>query len=240
MKHTGEQKTISRKPGIGLEKERSLHASIKEWLALPGDRFEVSVDNFIVDIVRNDLLIEIQTKNFSNIRKKLYALIKNHPLQLIYPIPKEKWIVQVGKTDNEIVNRRISPKKGKLIDLFDELVRIPDLINEENFSIAVLMIQEEEIRCRDGKGSWRRKGVSIKDRKLIDVIEKIEFNHKRDFLEFLPEELDRPFSNKTLAKCIGIPVYKARKMTYCLKKMGVIKEVGKNRNELLFEKGLEM
>jgi len=32
-----------------------------------------------------------------------------------------------------------------------------------------------------------------------------------------------------------VPLIKARKATYCLKKMNLIKEVGKKGNELLFE-----
>lgn len=40
--------------GIGLLNEKSLHASLKQWYAQPGDRFEVAVDGFVIDIVRND------------------------------------------------------------------------------------------------------------------------------------------------------------------------------------------
>ena len=213
--------------------EMSLHSSIKDWYSLPGDRFEVKIGNFIIDIVRNDPLIEIQTRNFSAIKKKLHSLVKNYSIRLVYPIPKRKWIVRVAKSNDEIISRR-SPKRGKVTDLFDELVRIPDLINEDNFTMEVLMI-EEEVRCDDGKGSWRRKGVSINDRKLIDVVEKVRFINKGDFLRFLPTDLDQPFTNKSLAKNIGIPIRQSRRITYCLKKMGAIKVVGKNRNELLFE-----
>ena len=51
--------------GIGLLNEKPLHASLKQWYARPGDRFEVAVDGFVIDIVRDDLLIEIQTRNFA-------------------------------------------------------------------------------------------------------------------------------------------------------------------------------
>ena len=47
--------------GIGLLNEKPLHASLKQWYARPGDRFEVAVGGFVIDIVRDDLLIEIQT-----------------------------------------------------------------------------------------------------------------------------------------------------------------------------------
>ena len=58
--------------------EYSLHTAIKNWYSLPGDKFEVRIDDFIVDIVRDALLIEIQTRNFSAIKKKLKKLLENH------------------------------------------------------------------------------------------------------------------------------------------------------------------
>jgi len=220
--------------GININNEKSLHSSIKQWYAMPGDRLEVKVDKYIIDLVREDSLIEIQTRNFSAIGNKLRALVKYNKVMLVHPIAIEKYIITTMEDSDEVISRRKSPKKGKLVDLFDELIRIPDLIDEENFILEILMTKEEEIRCKDGKGSWRRKGISIVDRKLVQVVEKVAFKEGKDFLRFLPEELTDKFTNKELAKALKITIYKARKVTYCLKKMEVIKEVGKLRNELIF------
>jgi len=214
--------------------EYSLHSAIKNWYSLPGDRFEVRVDDFIVDIVRGTFLIEIQTQNFSAIRKKLTKLLENHEVRLVYPIPQQKWIVHVTES-GEIVRRRKSPKKGRLFDLFYELVRTPNLIKEENFSLEVLMIDEEEVRCNDGNGSWRRRGVSIKDRRLVNVHRKVLFRNEKDFLRFLPSDLIKPFTNKKLAKLSGVSINLARKITYCLRRIGAITTVGKKGKELIFE-----
>jgi hypothetical protein len=214
--------------------EYSLHSAIKNWYSLPGDRFEVRVDDFIVDIVRETLLIEIQTKNFSAIKKKLKKLLEKYEVRLVYPIPQQKWIVHVTKS-GEIVRRRKSPKKGRLFNLFDELIRTPTFIREENFSLEVLMIEEEEVRCNDGKGSWRRRGVSIKDRRLINVYDKTLFKNEKDFLRFLPSDLSKPFTNRKLARRSGVSINLARKITYCLRKMGAITTVGKKGKELIFE-----
>jgi hypothetical protein len=214
--------------------EHSLHLAIKKWYSLPRDKFEVRIDDSIVDIVREHLLIEIQTKNFSAIKKKLTNLLENHQVRLVYPIPQIKWIIHVTKS-GEIIRRRKSPRKGRLADLFHELVNAPNLIRHENFSIEVLMIEEEEVRSNDGKGSWRRKGVSIKDRRLINVKGRILFKNKRDFLRFLPSNLIKPFTNRSLAKLSRVSIYLTRKITYCLRKMGAITIVGKNGKELIFE-----
>ena len=213
--------------------EYSLHSEIKDWYMVSGDELEVKVEDFIIDILRGKLLIEIQTGNFSAVKKKLIKLLLNNQVRLVYPIAKLKWIVHVSRS-GEFVRRRKSPKKGKLVDLFYELVHTVSLIGDRNFSLEVLLIEEEELRCNDGRGSWRRRGVSVKDRKLLNVFDRIVFRDSRDFLEFLPKELDEYFTNKVLALKLGISVKLAQKITYCLRKMGAISIAGKKRNELLF------
>src|SRR5215470_426030 len=100
-------------PGIGLLNEKPLHASLKQWYARPGDRFEVPVDGFVIDLVRDDLLIEIQTRNFFAIKSKLTRLTRSHPVRLIYPIVQEKWIVRSATTNDRRTIRRKSPKRGR-------------------------------------------------------------------------------------------------------------------------------
>lgn len=238
MAKNGSQKT-GNPFQIGVSNENSLHASLKEWYALPGDRFEVKVGNFFVDIVRPSVhgdppvLIEIQTGNFTAIRRKLLDLLPQYPIRLVYPVPQEKWIVRIT-SDGEIKSRRKSPKSGKTADLFGELIRIPELITDPNFTIEVVLTREEHIWCEDGKGSWRRGGVSIKDRRLLSVMDRIPLLTKNDFLIFLPSPLTYPFSNKDLSAIGGYSIYQARKITYCLRKMGILKAAGKRRNELQF------
>ncbi|KON29513.1 hypothetical protein AC477_05840 [miscellaneous Crenarchaeota group-1 archaeon SG8-32-1] len=214
--------------------EYSLHSEIKDWYMVSGDELEVKVEDFIVDILRGKLLIEIQTGNFSAIKRKLIKLLLNNQVRLVYPIAKLKWIVHLSKS-GELVRRRKSPKKGKLADLFYELVHTPSLIKNRNFSLEVLIIEEEELRCIDGKGSWKRRGISVKDRKLLNVFDRIIFEGSRDFLDFLPKELDEYFTNKILALKLGISIRLAQKITYCLRKMGAISITGKKSNELMFQ-----
>jgi hypothetical protein len=214
--------------------EYSLHSEIKDWYKISGDELEVKVEDFVVDILRGKLLIEIQTRNFSAVKKKLVKLLLNNQVRLVYPISKLKWIVHESIT-GQFLRRRKSPKKGKLLDLFYELVHTPTLIEDRNFSLEVLLIEEEELRCNDGRGSWRRRGVSVKDRKLMNVFDRIVFEDSRDFLEFLPKELDECFTNRVLALKLGISINLTQKITYCLRKMGAVSIAGKKGNELLFQ-----
>ena len=107
---------------IGTLNEKPLHAALKRWYSRPGDRFEVSVDGFVVDIVRGDLLIEVQTQSFSAIKRKLCQLVPRHPVRLVYPIAREKWIVKLAADGLTHAGRRKSPKRNSMMELFVELV----------------------------------------------------------------------------------------------------------------------
>jgi hypothetical protein len=221
--------------GIGVRNEKSLHAALKQWYAQPGDQLEAKVEGFVVDIVRDDLLIEIQTRNLAAIRRKLHTLLEHHPVCLVYPIAQEKWIVRKTGSGKKILGRRKSPKVGRLTELFAELVSIPELINHPNLTLEIALIQEEEIRHDDGRGSWRRRGQSVHDRRLVQVLETVTFATKEDFLRFLPNGIEQPFSNQSLQEHSGGSIHAVRQMSYCLKKMGLIEQVGKRRNQHLFK-----
>jgi hypothetical protein len=215
--------------------ECSLHSEIKKVYSLSGDQFEVKLGKYIVDILRGNLVIEVQIKNFSALKEKLQALTQKHHVRLVYPLPEKKWITHVTN-DDVVLNTRKSPRKGRLTDLFGELVMIPHMIGEENFSLEVLLIDEAEIRCNDGKGSWRRRGVSIKERKILKVNNRILFQTRADYLKILPEDLNAIFTNKELAKLSKVSIRNARQITYCLRKGGVVRLAGKRKRELLFQK----
>ncbi|MBN2502713.1 MAG: hypothetical protein JXB38_18180 [Anaerolineales bacterium] len=218
---------------IGTLQESSLHATLKAHYQMQGDQLETLVDGYVVDIVRPDLLIEIQTANFTAIRSKLRKLVKNHRLKLVYPIAQDKWIVRL-ETDDTIVSRRKSPKTGRPEDLFYELVRMPNLIAHPNFTLEVVLTQQEEFWINDGKGSWRRKRWSIGDRKLLEVIDTIEYTTPTDFLAAIPADLERPFTNRQLTKALHLRRGHAAKITYCLRKMGLLEITGKQGNAHLF------
>jgi hypothetical protein len=156
--------------GIGTLQERSLHDAIKKLYEGPGTQVEVAIEGYVVDVVKDGLLIEIQTRNFTAIKSKLFTLMKNHQVRLVYPIPSEKWIVRQSPDGESEISRRRSPRQMKIVNVFEELVSIPTFLLHKNFSLEVILIREEEIRRQDGRGSWRRRGWSSVDRKLVEVV----------------------------------------------------------------------
>jgi hypothetical protein len=220
-------------PGIGLLNEKPLHASLKQWYARPGDRLEVTVDGFVIDIVRDDLLIEIQTANFSSIKWKLINLVRDHRVRLVYPIVQEKWIVRSTTGNGKGVRRRKSPKKGRMEDLFWELVSIPQLLLDPNFSLEVLMISGEEVRRYNGAKRRVRKGWLMEGRRLLEVLDQRSFGQSADWLRFLPDGLEL-FTTSDLASRMNTRRDLAQKMAYCLREARMIELIGKRGRANLY------
>jgi hypothetical protein len=230
--------TLSRKESreIGTLNERSLHAALKEWYGEPGDRFEAPVDGFVVDLVRGDLLIEIQTRNFSAIKRKMTRLAADHAVRLVYPIAREKWIVRLAKDGSAgVLGRRKSPKRGSFVHVFGELVSFPELLANANFSIEVLLTQEEEVRRHGDKRAWRRRGWVTQERRLLDVVDRCLFETPDHLAALIPPDLPQPWTTADLAAALHRPRRLAQQMAYCLRRLDLAEVVGKRGRAISYE-----
>lgn len=220
--------------GIGTMNEMSLHSALKMLYYEPGDCLEGQLGRFVVDVVKPDRVVEIQSGSFASIRQKLTALLEQHVVHLVYPVAAVKYIVHISPETGEEISRRKSPKRGALWDVFSELVYIPKLITHPHLHLDVIFIVEEEVRCADGRGSWRRSGVSIVDRRVVEVVGHHVLSAPEHYSSLLPESLPSPFSNQELGKELGISTAWARTVTYTLREAGIIHQAGKSGSRLLY------
>jgi len=194
----------------------------------------VKIGDYVVDVVCSGSLIEIQTKGFWGIRKKLVDLLKDHPVRLVYPMPHEKVLVVYDKQKLNILYKRKSPKKCTFLDMAEEIMYILPVLQAPRFTLEVLLTKEEEIRIYDGRGSWRRKGISIHDRSLVEIVDTREFASLDDYRSLLPARLPSRFTNRDLSELMGVPQYKVRKLTYCFKHLGILRVCGKEGKAQVF------
>lgn len=220
--------------GIGTYNEKPLHASLKQLYRRSGDRTEVPIDGYVVDILRGDLIIEIQTANFASIAKKMRDLASRHRVRLVYPVPHERWIVKLPADANGQTLRRRSPKRGGMEDVFDELVSFPDLITHKNFELEVILTQEEQLRRFDGRRGRSRHGWVVVERRLLGTTDRLLIRSPGDLARFLPSDLPEPFHTLDLAASFGRSRALAQKAAYCLRKCQLITVVGKDANAVLY------
>lgn len=222
-------------PHIGTLREKPLHASLKRWYARPGDRIEVPLDRFVIDLVREDLLIEVQTRGFSSMKQKLAHLLDlGHHVRIVHPIPLNKWIVKID-ADGDVLSRRRSPRHGDPTDVFAELVSFPGLVVDPHLEIHLILTHEEEWRRRTPNRSWRRKGWTVIERRLIDVVDTLMITDAEGLAQLLPEGLPEPFTTEDLAAALGRTRRAAQQMAYCLRQAGVVVPVGKVGNAVQYQ-----
>jgi hypothetical protein len=214
---------------IGVLNEKPLHLALKTAYARPGDQLEARVGRYVVDILRGDQVIEIQTRNVAAIRRKLVSLVTDHDVLLVLPIAARTSIVRV-MADGAASAPRTSPKREHAVDIFDELVSIPQLIAHPRFALEVVLARIEEVRRPDAARGWRRRGWVVDHRRLIEVIDRVHVGGVEDLVTLMPSGLPEPFTSADLAARLGRSRPMAQRMTYCLAKAGAITPVGRSGN----------
>lgn len=213
-------------PSIGVMREGPLHAAIKAVLAQPGDRFEVPVGRFVIDLVRADgELVEVQTGGFAGLRGKLDALLDEYCMRIVHPVAVQRRIVRVD-ANGEVMSARRSPRRATAADVFDKLVAFPSLVSHPNLTLEVLLASEDHIRAAAPITS-RRRTRDPGQRRLVDVLERIEIKRPSDVLALLPSLPAGSFSTRELASLLGCGTLLAQRTAYCLRVIGLIEPAGR-------------
>jgi len=217
---------------IGTKHESSLHRELKFQYAGQDGQTEAEVAGFVADGINAEgEYIEVQTGSFGPLKKKAAALRR---LRIIHPVIIVKYI-EVYNKKGRLQYRRKSPRKGTPWDLFNVLVYAPDLPLIPGLVIELALVDAAEQRVQDGKGSWRRRGVSIRDRRILAVHDRITLKKTSDYTRFVPFRKNEEFTSTLLAKKAGISVDLARKTLYVLKKLKILKNTGKQGNSLVYK-----
>ncbi|MEM7248179.1 MAG: hypothetical protein AAF533_22790 [Acidobacteriota bacterium] len=221
---------------VGVLNEGPLHAALKEWYRRPGDRVEQPLDGFVIDLVRGETLIEIQTQGFSAMRRKLDCLLDDHQVRVVHPVAVEKWIVKLGP-DGQQASRRKSPLRSIAADACSELVSFPTLLSHPNFRLELVLIQEDEVRSEDRRRGRRRGGWVVEERRLVDVVDHLVFSRPDDLLALLPAGLPESFTTQELADELGRHRRQAQDVIYCLRTADVIHAVSRDRRGIHYRIG---
>jgi len=220
------------KKSIGTKHESSLHRALKFSYAT---QTETEVEGFVADgISAEGEFIEVQIGSFAPLKEKAAKLVRLGRLRIVHPVIITKYI-EVADKNGKRVYRRKSPRRGSSWDLFSALVYAPELPLIRGLVVELVLVDASEQRIRDGKGSWRRKGLSITDRQLLAVHERIRLEKPVDYLRFLPFKKNEQFTSASLAEKAGIRRDLAQKTLYVLTRMNVIQKIGKQQNMLVYQ-----
>ena len=213
--------------GIGTLNEGPLHSALKQHYLGLGGQEEVLVGKFVADVVREDKIFEIQTGSFSGLNRKLETLCLTNQVRLVHPIVEIKTIVKLGPDSKTVISKRRSPKRGHAWDILSELVYIPTMLRETNFSLDVLLIEENEFRIYDPKKVKRKGGWRVMERELVSINDSLTINSAKDLYEFLEKPLSEPFTSKEIELSMRCKPKIARQMAYVLRQLDLIEVIGK-------------
>jgi len=220
--------------GIGTKKETSLHRELKSVYAGEGGRTEVEAAGFVVDAVDAEgTYVEVQTGSFGPLRRKAGELAALGRLKIVRPVAVAKYLEFCDENGRELRLRK-SNRAGKIWDLFAGLLYAPELPLVPGLEIELAMVDVAERRIPDGKGSWRRKGVSVGDRRLLAFHGGKRLATPADYLCFVPFAKNEEFTSDELGARAKIRIAQARKALYVLVRLGVVETTGKRGNRLLY------
>ncbi len=215
--------------------ETSLHRTLKLHYAESEDATEVRHGAFRIDAVHSGELIEIQFASLSSIRNKLATLLETDKVRIVKPIVARRRIIRQKTADGPIISRRLSPKRGQTLDLFEELVYLTQIFPHPNLTIDVPLVSVEEWRLppvqrKSRRGRFRPKH-SVKDVVLEEILSSRSFRTRAD-LKRLAEvnKLPQPFDTGQLAKHLDRRRDVAQRIAYVLRNIGAVEEAGKRGN----------
>jgi hypothetical protein len=212
--------------------ETSLHRTLKDrYGQVPGGRSEVGVQGFRVDAVdATGLLIEVQAGPLGSLRTKLRRLLPHNRVTVVKPVVLLRRVVRRLRRDGPDLSARLSPKRGDVVDVFEDLVGVASVFPDPNLAIEVLGVAIDEIRIP----RRRRPGFTVIDRRLGEVRDGRTLRVPADLWGLLPEaDWNQPFTTTEIAERIGRPLWLAQRVAYCLRLAGAVRSVGtRNRHRL--------
>ncbi len=216
--------------------ETSLHRELKRIYAGATARTEVVLENYRIDAVSRGRLIEIQHGSLAAIRDKIRKLVESHRVLVVKPIVRQKLLVKQADADSPPHSRRLSPKRGTLLNVFDELVYFTRVFPHPRLSLEVVLVDIEEWRY-PGHGRrrrWRKGDHVVADQRLVSVGEGVRLRKAADLIRLLPRGLPSEFHTGMLAEHCEIQRHVAQRIAYCLREMQAVEHVGKQGNTLLY------
>lgn len=221
--------------GIGTLSEKTVHAILKNYYEPDEDKQEIPIEKYVADIYTDGEIIEIQTRQFNKMRDKLTAFLPLYPVTIVYPIPREKWIIWIDEESGELSKKRKSPVKGNPYIAFSELYKIKMFLKDPNLRLKFVLMDVEEYKLLNGWSRDKKKGASRYDRIPTELAEEVEINCLQDYMQFVPCELNGEFTSKEFAKAAHIPVSLAQTVLNILYHVGILTRVGKKGSMYLYE-----
>lgn len=220
--------------GVGTLQEKTIHAVLKNYYEPDMTKQEQKVEGFVADIFTGEEIIEIQTKGFFRLRRKLERFLPNYPVTVVYPVIHRKWLRWVNEETGEVSAARKSPKTGNGHSVFSELYGIKMLMPDANLTVQVVLLDVEEFRMLNGWSKDKKKGSTRSDGIPKELIDVITLHSKEDYRRMIPDNLPAEFTTADYKAAVRCSKALAGVELNILAYLGVLEKVGKKGNSILY------
>ena len=222
--------------GIGTLGEKTLHAVLKRYFEPNEAYHEIKAGGFVADIVNDGGVIEIQTRAFDRLRKKLGKFLELVPVTVVLPLVRQKQIVWLDPESGEVSERRKSPKAGKYPDALREICKIHELLGHERLTLCILVLDVEEYRLRDGYANGGKRGSTRYERIPTALIEELYLKEKSDYAALIPENLPSTFTASDFRRAVRFGGMSASFALKLLCELGLCEKTGRRGRAYVYER----
>jgi hypothetical protein len=174
----------------------------------------------------------------SAIRRKCHDLLSRHSLRVVKPVIIRTRIAKAKKSGGPVTSRRLSPKRGSVLDIFDELIYFIRVFPNPNLILEVPLVHVEQLRVPSKKRRrrWQR-DFRVQDVKLEAIEATVVLREPAHLFELvgLPDELET-FNTLDIARATDRPRWVAQQIAYVLRKTGAIEPVERKRSGIVYRR----
>lgn len=220
--------------GIGTLGEKTLHAVLKAYYEPDCDSHEIKIGRFVADIVGENGIVEIQTRQLKKLVPKLRCFLEATDVTVVYPVPKIKNVCWLDEETGEISKSRKSTRKYDEYYAMFELYNLREFIKNPRFHVVLCMLEIDEIRSLNGWSKDKKRGSTRFDRIPKRLLEEIHLYCAEDYWQLLPIDVEENFTSAELAHAIKKDRDTARELLYILEAAELVKRTGKKGNNILY------
>ena len=219
--------------------ERGLHRSLKSYFCPDELKHEIKIGRYVADVCDGKTVFEIQTGNFSPLRKKIQFYLENTDFDVVVvrPIARNRKIFWLDEDSGELIKTpRLSSKHEPLASGIADILYLLEFLGADRLSFCFVMMEIDEVRALDGYGKQKKIRATSLDRLAGEIYSLHYIKDATDIKNILfPLLPDEPFDRDALAKALrlkGLKLWSAQKL---LLETGLL-NCNKQGNKLIFEK----
>ena len=235
MSKTKKEKTENQ---ITTYMERSLHRALKGHFCPDEAKHEIKIGRHVADACDGNTIFEIQTGNFSPLRKKLQFYLENTDFDIVVvrPIAQNRrifWLDEFGEIKKA---PRLSSRHENLASGIADIYYVKEFLGNPRLTFCFILMEIDEVRLLDGYGKQKKIRATSVDRVAGEIyslhyIKNVE-DIKAALFPLLPDE---PFGREELSKALKLKTLKFWSAQKLLTETALL-SCEKRGNRLIFNK----